>query len=612
MHHLFTLTLGPVQDFIASARRTRDLWFGSTLLSEISKAVAKHIVDTGHQLIFPNPAHSEDLNPSSAYQVVNKIVALINTPTPAQFGQQIAAIAQQRLQTLRDQTFATQAGGRPQWGNNSSGKTLAEQQVADLLEIYWACEPLPSEEQYAQTRNRLEAKLAARKHTRDFRQHRGNHRPKSSIDGIRESIIPEEYYAKPGASQQQRQNCATRLFDHYAAKPAERLSGVDLLKRIGHFSANRTDDAADFPSTSHIAALPFLHRWQSTWPNDVSRHWQNYLTELRRLGGKPETLDSRFGSQPLIGRTDASLLFIERLADDVDTVEIQAAQGALTDLLQALTNGCGPEPYYVILQADGDFMGSTIDHQTTIVNHRGLSAQLNRFAGEVQHIIAKHSGALVYAGGDDVLAFLPLHTALECAHSLAATFADHLQSYHDANGYSPSLSVGLAICHHIEPLSDCLNLARAAEKHAKANKGDLVQGWKAKNALAITLSKRSGVDRTIVGGWDTRFYERLNAFTFAHQHDHLPDGAAYDLVNLAERLGPAKELQAALIDEALRILKRKRGQHGQSALAPETQTLISAALNGDKTPPISVRQLADELIITSEFARAMHTKEVAV
>ncbi len=41
--HLLAVTVGPVQDFIAAARRTRDLWFGSYLLSEISKAAAKAV-----------------------------------------------------------------------------------------------------------------------------------------------------------------------------------------------------------------------------------------------------------------------------------------------------------------------------------------------------------------------------------------------------------------------------------------------------------------------------------------------------------------------------------------------------------------------------------------
>src|SRR5690606_5177224 len=51
--HLLLITLGPVQDFIAQARRTRDLWYGSHLLSELSRAAARALVEEGAHLIFP-------------------------------------------------------------------------------------------------------------------------------------------------------------------------------------------------------------------------------------------------------------------------------------------------------------------------------------------------------------------------------------------------------------------------------------------------------------------------------------------------------------------------------------------------------------------------------
>lgn len=60
--YLLAIGIGPVQEFIASARRSRDLWFGSWLLSEISKAAAKKIADEcgRDNLIFPVVAHSRE------------------------------------------------------------------------------------------------------------------------------------------------------------------------------------------------------------------------------------------------------------------------------------------------------------------------------------------------------------------------------------------------------------------------------------------------------------------------------------------------------------------------------------------------------------------------
>ena len=73
--HLLLLALGPVQSFISAARRSRDLWSGSWLLSEISKAAAKALQDGGALLIFPAPG--SDLSPGSEFSVGNKVQAVL-------------------------------------------------------------------------------------------------------------------------------------------------------------------------------------------------------------------------------------------------------------------------------------------------------------------------------------------------------------------------------------------------------------------------------------------------------------------------------------------------------------------------------------------------------
>ena len=75
MNYLLQISVGPVQDFISAARRTRDLWFGSNMLSEISKAVAKSVNENGGNLIFPAPESDKDLNPNSDLSVANVILA---------------------------------------------------------------------------------------------------------------------------------------------------------------------------------------------------------------------------------------------------------------------------------------------------------------------------------------------------------------------------------------------------------------------------------------------------------------------------------------------------------------------------------------------------------
>lgn len=42
MTYLLAIRIGPVQEFIAAARRTRDLWFGSTLPPQAKECETHH------------------------------------------------------------------------------------------------------------------------------------------------------------------------------------------------------------------------------------------------------------------------------------------------------------------------------------------------------------------------------------------------------------------------------------------------------------------------------------------------------------------------------------------------------------------------------------------
>ena len=66
---LLLISIGPVQEFIASARKLRDLWFGSYLLSERSKTVARTLQELGAELIFPFAPDDADLKPGSELNV---------------------------------------------------------------------------------------------------------------------------------------------------------------------------------------------------------------------------------------------------------------------------------------------------------------------------------------------------------------------------------------------------------------------------------------------------------------------------------------------------------------------------------------------------------------
>src|SRR5437763_793240 len=107
MEYLFLASIVPVQDFIASARRTRDLCFGSWLLSELAKAAAKKIADEEqNRLIFPapDPANKDLLSPGSSLNVANKIVALIHQ-SPRELGKKVHQAILGMLYEIRVDAF---------------------------------------------------------------------------------------------------------------------------------------------------------------------------------------------------------------------------------------------------------------------------------------------------------------------------------------------------------------------------------------------------------------------------------------------------------------------------------------------------------------------------
>jgi CRISPR-associated protein Cmr2 len=153
--------------------------------------------------------------------------------------------------------------------------------------------------------------------------------------------------------------------------------------------------------------------------------------------------------------------------------------------------------------------------------HRGLSRILSVFSSLVEAIVTMHDGMLVYCGGDDVLALLPADQVLECANKIRKLYSgnDAIEiccgdkAFHTGRGVlwtedrpiaplmgsKATMSAGISVIHYKSPLQFAIKLAREAEKYAKETLG--------RDAFAFKLMRRSG-QMTMVGAkWN---YEDLN------------------------------------------------------------------------------------------------------
>ncbi|PKN90897.1 MAG: type III-B CRISPR-associated protein Cas10/Cmr2 [Chloroflexi bacterium HGW-Chloroflexi-6] len=565
MRYLFLCNIGPVQDFIATARRSRDLWYGSWMLSELAKAVALGIASQEglDALIFPAP---EDLGRLGdiQYSVANKVVALIKT-SPKNIEKLLQDKIASRLQMLKTDAYENIHG--------DFKRDLADLQIADLVEKYWVAIPCETDAEYPSARAAGEALLAARKNTRNFNPFPGAALPKSSLDGGRECVIPVSAYPKNGNDLTREQKIKD-LYRHYHARPGERLSGVDLLKRLGML---KSELDTSFPSTSHMAALPFI--------NGVGP--EKYET-LRAL------ISNAFASEGWdIPETDGALLYESRISDWIPAGTVQ--DRLRLSLVKALNDQVGslrPSPYYALFVADGDGMGKIIDAQTDPKTHQTLSQKLSKFAVDVPLVIQKHEGRAIYCGGDDILAYLPLHTALACATELEDDFRKKMKEF-KTDLAEPTLSAGLVIAHHLTPLSEVLEMLRAAEKIAK-NK---VAG---KNGLAITLDKRSGPTRLIYDKWKL-LNERLDLMIGFVVKNMISKGAAYELQEIKHTLGQTGIPAKGIADEALRVINRKNESGGGKKITDDVKAAFEKWLVNDGIQP---DEIAQELIIAALFADA--------
>jgi len=618
--YLVAISLGPVQDFIAASRKTRDLWYGSDLLSRCATAAVKALRNDGAQLIYPVLDQREPTGSTP-----NKLLAILPTGDPEQAVRSAKTAADKVLLDALNRVKAALQGRNAAHLVNWD---LATEQTKTFLEFYAAWVPYDPDnpEAYAAQRQRVERLLAGRKALRDFapapdldkyfplrKQLRDSERKttgaaKSSLDPGRDTVFQKNGLPISAGAPERKLEEDDRRRLHI--KSGEQLDGISLLKRMG--------GTERFVSTSRVAMDPFIRRLSKERP-DKLKELCDKARSLIPFGLAEEFTPtgrlSHYEAFPLdcqvvYGRLVAG----ERLEDNSQAEQTaRDLESLVTDCRKAV--GVSEIPaYFAVLLADGDRMGKAIDDLQTPEAHEAFSQRLAQFAGKVQHIVARHFGALVYSGGDDVLAFLPLDTALYCAQDLRQAFA---QLVNDPNGATRpvTLSVGLSVGHYGEHLQNLLDWARQAERAAKQA---------GRNALAVALHTRSGGGESVVvtESWDKDPVQRWKTWIDWHRADQFPDGAAYELRELAlELAGLPPELITAPITspdgpngrslleaEVERILWRKEPPSGAKLTESQIQYLLdSIRIAGNDAGGIlrGLQHVVNELIIARRIANAV-------
>ena len=533
-----SFSIGPVQSFIAAARSLRDLWSGSFLLSWLAFQAMIPILETygPTSFVFPSlrgnalldlwlqekQVDVPSLEKGAVTGLPNRFLALVpygrDGETGRQMGERCKQAARDAWVRLAENVrrFLDEELGKefPDWDERWS------EQIATLPEISWIVVPERTlsdaecaslvgknfdaawpdsaairamaqalsaqdrpgcaQDQAGRWQAQIETVARVAEAARLCRPvpvmplRAGGHPLKCTILGTFDQMGP----AALADSGRFWQRVTAFAKEGVRVREGERLCAISLVKRFAApFLPDKILRADQFVDTATLAARMWLNR-ASIEPGEFS-NWNG---------------------QWLHGD--------HALEDEVDQQKIRrrVAEARKTSVL--------PEPpsYYAILLADGDNMGDwlagrkapklrEVMHPALVSYYDGLgtagkagldarrpvgpglhaaiSAALHQFATNcVPSIVKAACGALVYAGGDDVLALVPVETALTCAIALRDAFSEDA-----CMGSKASLSMGIAVVHYKEDLRAALDAARNAEKRAKAE---------GRNRLGLRIMRRSG------------------------------------------------------------------------------------------------------------------------
>ena len=380
-------------------------------------------------------------------------------------------------------------------------------------------------------------------------------------------------------------------------KNGEKLCGVCLTKRLFPKIIKEElglSDEIKSPSTSEMASIGEKRRLNEGIKKNFEQEFNNFRKIVREKNNNkdlPSSISVPKLKNDHLYKIDGEFLMKENYREDRFEKEygISVSSQDFETILSFLNeNNINPSRYYAILQMDGDNMGKwlkgefnpkmkdTIDekvkdaliqfseekdkeslqkilcskHPNSPSIHQAFSRKLSQFALEkVRKIVEdEHYGKLVYSGGDDVLALLPIEEVLKCAYNLQKKFKEILSS-------KASMSAGILIVHHKYPLYLALKKVNEAEKRAKNVYG--------KNGFCLIFLTHSGEERECDGNWElVSFFEDIIC---KFRADEISNTFPYQYLEVVEKLCKKDQkrnienIKEILRPELRRIFMRKEG-----------------------------------------------------
>ena len=513
----FHFTIGPVQGFVAQARRTRDFWAGSFILSWLSSVAMKAVMEQAgdNAIKFPMPdgdfMKALDTGVSDIKQgnVPNRFKAEVDAGFKPELVVNAVKNAWEGLaQAVWNHDF------KPLNLEESGTKQIWDRQVTGFWDIQWA---LVEDDSTSNTLDRM----------KNWRTYLPPNEPGQKcmlMSGWQELSGVESPGKYKGSTNSSATFWAT-LRDQGKAgiktdlREGEQLCALAYIKRRFSRVFNSSliiemqGEAAwavkgwklpsNVPSVQYLAAVPWLTKVLQKAAGDDSlgeRIKAFHDVAFTLTGEHGESASNIKSITEAVGENsvfkqfaglDGSVFFESVLSnpnawDSEDFIDADLVLHELKKLRKAAD--IEPvSPFYAVLLMDGDQLGKQM---SDALKQPGITAGLSEFTKGVDGIVHEHNGFLIYAGGDDVLAILPLEHALSCAAALRRfyneCFDKQNQSLSGGNQIVTSISAAIQYTHIKMPLGSVLSDAHdLLDNVAKDSRG--------RDAIACRVWKPGGL-----------------------------------------------------------------------------------------------------------------------
>lgn len=544
-HYVVGISLGPVGGFIGAGRRSRDLWYGSRWVAEVTRFVTKNLVvlfAERLELVMPLPDRigKSFLESHKGPTISNHIVAHVHETNEQEITNALTQLRSAVHAFVADEIKNLAQDSR--FRDIASADILRQQadaiRAGDFIEFYAAAALLDSS-----AGDRAEALARAEVHQRidGLKQIRSYlipssepGRPKSSMDAGWDSVL----FETSGKDDWKRLEFlrAKRGIRH-----EERLDAIGLLRRRALFDdADAELPVLPFPPLARVTVDPWIegvsrgspqvmHRIALTLDRKRRTHADalTLVTSPCREPGKDlDTIPTIFGYDPSLffeGGLEALQRSLEQMAKGKRRMQAlgptptprlstnlgdigDAIRGA-NDLLGQIRGDVGvlhrdygaPNAYYALIEADGDGIGAVIQGSEGW-NLTSLLDKLYEFADKSWGVVERHGGAAFYIGGDELAAYLPLDKAFGSIRELAKLFDDLVGKTACESGIlpenQPSLSFGMVVAHVKDDLRSVRRRVRDALRDAKNERRTKKTG---RGYLEIVESVRGASDRHFSG-----------------------------------------------------------------------------------------------------------------